>query len=121
MQLDRFLKPRAAGKARQLESEVNGEDRLRIGEVVIIFVGSGARAAKLVEVLDARTSRAVEALHLRIRRLNHIILVRRMRTAAVTKTEMAGWQPERIPCEDITGPGAGQPRHDDGINARPLI
>jgi hypothetical protein len=53
-------------------------------------------SAKLVEILDVRAGRAVEPLHLRIRRLNHIILVRRMRSAAVTKTEMAGWQPERI-------------------------
>src|SRR5262249_38049672 len=60
--------------------------------------------AQLVEILDVRTRRAVNALRLGIGRFNHVVFIRRMRSAAMTQTEMACGQSQRIAGKDIAGP-----------------
>src|SRR5262245_44277492 len=61
-------------------------------------------ATQFVEILDIRTRRAVNSLHLGIGRFDHIVFIRRMRSAAVTETEMSRGQPQRIAGEDIARP-----------------
>lgn len=61
-------------------------------------------SAQFVKVLDIGPRRAVNPLHLGIGRFDHIVFIRRMRSAAVTQAEMSCGQPQRIAGEDIAGP-----------------
>src|SRR4029453_13847031 len=58
---------------------------------------------ELVEVVDVRAYGAVPAAHLRVRRLDHQVLVGRVRAAAVAEAEVARRQPQRRVREDVAG------------------
>src|SRR5262249_23737455 len=71
------------------------------------------RSRHLVEVLDVRSHAAIDTLHLRIGRLNDVILVRRMSAAAMAQPEVPGRQAEWRIREHVARPGSGVPRHED--------
>ncbi len=71
----------------------------------------------LVEIFDIRHRRAVHSLNLRIRRLDYVVLIRCMRPAAVTKTEMSGAETEWRIRKNVTGPRAPEPWQHYRINA----
>lgn len=56
---------------------------------------------QLVQILHERQHRAVEALHVRCCGVDHVVLVRCMRAAAVAEAEMAGGEPERLVGENV--------------------
>src|SRR5262245_4000844 len=70
---------------------------------------------ELVEVLNERQDGAVEALYVRVRRLDHVVLVRRMGPAAVAESEVAGGQFQRLAGEDVTRVRARVARPEHGI------
>ena len=47
---------------------------------------------QLVEIFDKRHCRAIEVLDFRVRRFDDVILVRRVRAAAMAESEMSGRQ-----------------------------
>src|SRR5439155_399961 len=53
-----------------------------------------------------------------VRRLDHEVLVRRVRSAAVTETEVSGGEAQRLAGEDVPRIAAGDARHDRGLDAR---
>src|SRR5262249_37641732 len=57
---------------------------------------------QFVEIFDKRHHCAVESLYLRVGRLDDVILVGRVRAAAVTEAEMSGRQFERLAGENIS-------------------
>src|SRR5436309_395678 len=59
--------------------------------------------SEFVQVLDERHHGAVVALHIRIGRLDHVVLVRRVRAAAVAEAEVAGGEAQRWIGEDVSG------------------
>ena len=79
------------------------------------------RGRELGEVLDERPHRAVEALDLRVRRLDHVVLVGRVRAAAVAEAEVAGRQLQRLAGEDVARLRAGVARPEDRIDAAPPV
>src|SRR5581483_8523516 len=58
----------------------------------------------------------VHPLHLRIRRFDHVILIGGVCSASVPETEMSGGKMQGISREDVSGPGTGATRQDDGID-----
>src|SRR5258706_16384062 len=50
-----------------------------------------AHDGELVQVLDLRPDGSIDPLNLGIRRLDHVILVGRVRAVAVAKPEVSGW------------------------------
>src|SRR5262245_6070789 len=65
---------------------------------------------ELVEILDEREHRAVVPLHARVRRLDHVVLVRRVSAAPVAQTEMTRGELERLAREHVPRIGARVPR-----------
>src|SRR3954471_24733755 len=61
-------------------------------------------AGKLVEVIDERAHGSVIPGDLRIGALDHVILVGRVRAAAVAKAEVARRELQRRPGKDVPGP-----------------
>src|SRR2546423_644445 len=76
---------------------------------------------QLVQILDIRARSALNALHLRIARLDHVILVGRVGAAAMSQAEVSGGQAQRVAGEDVSRPGAAEARQNDGINAGAVI
>src|SRR5438270_8444922 len=68
-----------------------------------------------------RPHRAIYSLHLRITGLDHVILIGRMRSAAVTETEVTGRQMQWLASENISRPRTCKPGKHDGINAGVLV
>src|SRR3974377_522097 len=75
---------------------------------------------ELVEVLHKRQHGAVKSLNVSVRGVDHVILVRRMRPAAVAAAEGAGGEFERLARKDVTRIGAGDARPEHRLNAGPL-
>src|SRR5207253_7757666 len=55
-------------------------------------IGSGSLLRQRVEVLHVGERRAVDALHFRVARLDHVILVRRVRSRSMAEPEVSGRQ-----------------------------
>ena len=77
------------------------------------------RSGERVEELDVRRHDPVEPGQLRIRRLDDVVLIRRVRPAAVPQAELAGRQTERLAGEGDPRPRAGQPGPEQRLDARP--
>src|SRR5437764_4873887 len=75
-----------------------------------------ARARHLVEIFHVRPHRAVDPLHLRVRRLDQVVFVRRVRAAAVAQSEVARREPQRLAGEHVAGPRPRVPRQEDGVD-----
>src|SRR5437870_4498478 len=74
------------------------------------------RVRHLVQIFDVRAHGAVDALDFRRRRLDDVVLVGRVRAAAVAPSEVARGEPQRITGEHIARPGAGIARQDDRVD-----
>src|SRR5438874_2834905 len=87
--------------------------------------GSCARplrgAGKLVEVIDERAHGRIEAGNLRIAALDQVVLVRRVRAAAVAEAEVARGQLQGRAGEDVPGPRPGVARPEQRIDAGLLV
>src|SRR5437763_16752603 len=75
---------------------------------------------ELVQILHERHHRAVEALHLWVGRLDHVVLVGRVRATAVAEAEVAGGELERRVGEGVAGIRAGVARPEHRIDAGAL-
>ena len=64
-----------------------------------------------------RTRRAVHALDLGIGGFDDVVFVGRVRAVAVAESEMARGKAQRIAGENVAGPGAGEARQQDRIDA----
>ncbi len=62
----------------------------------------GSLLSQLVEIFHERHHRAVESLYFRVCRFDNVILVRRMRAAAVAEPEMSGGKFQRFTGENIS-------------------
>src|SRR5262249_15570031 len=72
--------------------------------------GQIVRSGQCVQVLNEGCHRPAESLHLRVARLNAVVLAGRVRAGAMTHAKVTGRQAERRAREEITGPRAGRAR-----------
>src|SRR6266404_7363507 len=89
-----------------------------LGEAAIF--SQWARSARLreaVQELDERKNSTVDALNFGILGFDDVILVRRVRAAAVAEPEGAGGKVKRLAGKNVAGPGAGAARKNDGIHS----
>src|SRR6266550_303937 len=75
---------------------------------------------ELVQISHVRGHCAVPAADLRVRWLDHEVLVRRVRSAAVSETVVTSRKADRRVGEDVTGIGARQTRKQDRVDAAAL-
>src|SRR5262249_42042654 len=61
--------------------------------------------------------RPLHPLHLRILRLDHVVLIWRMRAVAVSQAEVSGRQMQGIAREYVSGPRTSAARQNDGIDS----
>src|SRR5438309_12064604 len=75
---------------------------------------------QLVQILDERHHRAIEALNFRTGRFDHVIFVARVRAAAVTKPEMSRREFERFAGKYIAGIRPRIPRPQERVESKSL-
>ena len=76
---------------------------------------------KLEEIVHERARRAVEAHHLRIRRVDHEVFIGRMRAAAVAEAKVTAGQIQGLAGEDVPGVRAGVAGPEDRVEPRALV
>src|SRR5437899_11916503 len=69
------------------------------------------------EVFDVGADGAVDALDLRVARLDDVVLVGSVGAAAVAEAEVARGEAQGVAGEDVAGPGASETRKNDRIDA----
>ena len=74
-----------------------------------------------VEIFDERHYRAVEAPDFRIGGFDNIIFVRRVRAAAVAKSEVPRGELERFACEHVTGLRTGVARPEQCVDSELFV
>src|SRR6516165_12243459 len=74
------------------------------------------RSSERVQVFHERCDRAIQPLHLRVGRLDEVVLVGRMRAGAVSHAEVARGQAERCVGEHAPRPGPGRARPQQRID-----
>src|SRR5215469_5035578 len=95
-----------------------GEDgTLGISREVTVPSLRSAHLREFVKVFGVGKRGAVHALYPGIAGLDHVILIGRMRPVAVAKSEMPGGQAKGLAGENVTRPGARQPRKDHRVDA----
>src|SRR6266571_8457039 len=72
---------------------------------------------QVVEIFDEGHDRAVESLYFRVRGFDDVIFIRRVRTAAMTESEMAGRKLDRFAGENVTGIRTGVTRPEEWIDS----
>src|SRR3989442_14027101 len=77
---------------------------------------NSARPRDFVQVLDVGAYGAVDALDLRVRRLDEVVLVRGVGAAAVAESEVTRGEPQRIAREHVARPGAGVARQENRVD-----
>src|SRR3954447_16117013 len=68
-----------------------------------------------------RANGAVHSLHFRIARLDHVILIGGVRSAAVPETEVTSRKTQWLSRENVSRPGTRKSGKHDGINAGALV
>src|SRR6516165_5090946 len=95
-----------------------GEDgTLGISREVTVPSLRSAHLREFVKVFGVGKRGAVHALHPGIAGLDHVILIGRMRPVAVAESEMPGGQAKGLAGENVTRPGARQPRKGHRVDA----
>src|SRR5438093_693425 len=79
------------------------------------------RARYFVEILDVGAHRAVDSLHLGICRFYDVVLIGRVRPAAMAQPKVPRGQLQRLTREHIARPGAGVARQQNGLDARATV
>src|SRR5260370_41762641 len=82
---------------------------------------SSSKLSQVVEVVDERLHRAVEADELRVFALDQVVLVGRVGPAAVAEAEVARRQLERLAGEDVARPRAAAARPEGRVESRLLV
>src|SRR4029079_11081282 len=78
--------------------------------------GIGASGGELVQELDVGARRAVDALELGVRRLDEVVLVGGVGSAAVAQAEVARAEREGSVVKEVAGPRSAEARPEDGLD-----
>src|SRR5512133_4183335 len=76
---------------------------------------------EFVQILDVRLGGGVDAGDFGVRRFDDVVLVGRVGAGAVSEAEVSGGKSERVGSEDVSGPGAGEAREHDRVDAGAAI
>src|SRR5207249_11731703 len=104
--------------AQIVEHRLLDPDAERLGPGGHAWRARSGRDGQLVEEVDERAYGALPGPPLRVRRLDHEVLVGRVGAAAVAEAEMAGGELERLAGEDDAGIRARVARQHDRVEPR---